>query len=226
MKKRVAPNGEEFPHTYTVGAAVARFGAKAFFRVRYVGLENVPADGPAILTPNHVSFIDPFLVAGVIPRPMVFIAHEMFFNKEPLGRWMRNAGGLPVNPDGESAGSMREVLRALKSGRLLGMFPEGTRSWDGQVLPPMPGVGLLVSATDAPVIPINVDGAHAAWPRHRRLPVPRQITVRFGTPVDLSDLRARMSTDRKHRRELQQEIATRVVEAIAALAPGQPTPAT
>ena len=103
------------------------------------------------------------------------------------------------------------------------MFPEGTRSWDGEMLPAMAGVGLLVAATDVPVIPVYVDGAYEAWPRHRRFPVPRQITIRFGEPVQLDEIRRQMTADRKNRRAHQQAIADAVMDAIAELAPKGPT---
>ncbi len=221
IKTRVAPNGEVFPTTYRIGAIIADAIARVMFRVRYIGLENIPSDGGGILAPNHSSFLDPLIVACRVPRPMVFIAHQMFFDREPLGTWMRQAGGFPVATGGDSTASIREVVRALRNGRLLGMFPEGTRSWDGRLLPPMPGVGLLVSATDVPVIPVHVDGAYRAWPRHRRFPLPRRITIRFGTPVALADLRAKATTDRAHRRDHQQAIATAVMDAIAALDPSR-----
>jgi 1-acyl-sn-glycerol-3-phosphate acyltransferase len=223
FRKRRAPNGEVFPTTYRIGALISNAVGRTLFRVRYIGLENVPSHGGGILAPNHSSFLDPLLVACRVPRPMVFIAHKMFFDREPLGTWMRQAGGFPVATGGDSTASIREVLRALKSGRLLGMFPEGTRSWDGQLLPPMPGVGLLVSATDVPVIPVHVDGAYRAWPRHRRLPLPHRVTIRFGAPVPLAELRARATSDRANRRDHQQAIATAVMDAIAALDPRRVT---
>ncbi len=222
LTKRVAPNGEVFPTTYRIGAAVSRAVGRVAFRVRYEGIENVPTDGGGILAPNHVSFLDPLLIACRVDRPMVFIAHEQFFAKRPLGTWLRKAGGFPVASGGESTGGIREVLRELKAGRLLGMFPEGTRSWDGRLLPAMAGVGLLVAATDVPVIPVYVEGAYRAWPRHRRLPRPQRVTIRFGTPVRLDEIRSQMSNDRKNRRAHQQAIADAVMAAIAALAPDQP----
>ena len=219
FRRRVAPNGEVFPTTYRVGAALSRLIGRIFFRVRYVGIENVPTTGGGILAPNHVSFLDPMLIACRVERPMVFIAHELFFTKRFLGTWLRQAGGFPVASGGESTGGIREVLRELKAGRLLGMFPEGTRSWDGNLLPAMAGVGLLVAATDVPVIPVHVDGAYAAWPRHRRFPLPRPITIRFGEPVRLDEIRRLMTADRKNRRAHQQAIADAVMDAIAAIAP-------
>ena len=209
-----------FPTTYRIGASISRVVGRVVFRVRYEGLDNVPVDGGGILAPNHVSFLDPLLIASRVDRPMVFIAHELFFAKQPLGTWLRRAGGFPVASGGESTGGIREVLRELKAGRLLGMFPEGTRSWDGRLLPAMAGVGLLVAATDVPVIPVHVDGAYDAWPRHRRIPRPHRVTVRFGAPVQLDEIRQRMTLDRKNRRAHQQAIADAVMDAIAALAPG------
>ncbi len=219
LTRRVSPNGEVFPTTYRIGAALSRHIGRVFFRVRYEGIENVPTTGGAILAPNHVSFLDPMLIACRVERPMVFIAHELFFAKRFLGTWLRQAGGFPVASGGESTGAIREVLRELKAGRLLGMFPEGMRSWDGNLLPAMAGVGLLVAATDVPVIPVHVDGAYDAWPRHRRFPLPRQITIRFGEPVRLDEIRRQMTADRKNRRAHQQAIADAVMDAIAALAP-------
>lgn len=219
LRRRVSPNGEVFPTTYRIGAALSRYVGRMFFRVRYEGIENVPTTGGGILAPNHVSFLDPMLIACRVERPMVFIAHEFVFAKRFLGTWLRQAGGFPVASGGDSTGAIREVLRELKAGRLLGMFPEGTRSWDGDLLPAMAGVGLLVAATDVPVIPVHVGGAYEAWPRHLRFPRPRRITIRFGEPVRLDEIRRQMTTDRKNRRAHQQAIADAVMDAIAALAP-------
>jgi 1-acyl-sn-glycerol-3-phosphate acyltransferase len=216
---RYRPLIDPAPRTYRVGRRIAFAVSRWYFRATWEGLEHIPASGPVIVAPNHISFIDPFLVVCVVPRRMYFFALKPFFEIPVLGGLMSRAGGFPVDPDEGGAGSARVVLSKLKEGSALGMFPEGTRSYDGHPLEPKPGIGLLVAATEAPVIPVHISGAFRAWSRHHRFPRPRRVHVRFGPPVELAPLRERMRTDRKARRATQEAMADAVMDAIRALNP-------
>lgn len=226
MAQRRSPLGRPYvplidpaPRTYRVGRRIAFAVSKWWFRATWEGLEHIPETGPVIVAPNHTSFIDPFLVVCVVPRRMYFFALKPFFEIPVFGPLMTRAGGFPVDPDEGGAGSAREILGRLKAGSALGMFPEGTRSYDGGMMEPKPGIGLLVAGTNAAVIPVHISGAFRAWSRHHRLPRPRKVHVRIGPPVVLDELRAQMKSDRKARRATQEAMATAVMDAIAALAP-------
>jgi 1-acyl-sn-glycerol-3-phosphate acyltransferase len=211
------PLMEPAPRTYRVGRRLAYTVSKWWFRATWEGIEHIPASGPVIVAPNHASFMDPFLVVCVVPRRMYFFALKQFFDIPVLGPLMAHAGGFPVDPEEGGAGSAREILGRLKAGAALGMFPEGTRSYDGRLLEPKPGIGLLVAGANAPVIPVHIDGAFHAWSRHHRIPRPRRVHIRFGPPVGLDELRMQMKTDRKARRATQEAMADAVMDAIAAL---------
>jgi 1-acyl-sn-glycerol-3-phosphate acyltransferase len=221
LRRPYEPLIEEAPIEYRVGRRVGYTVCKWWFRATWEGLEHIPVTGPAIIAPNHVSFIDPFLCATVVPRRMYFFVLKQFTELPVFGSWLTKAGGFPVDPDEGGAGSARVILSKLKQGFALGMFPEGTRSYDGNLLEPRAGIGLLVAAADTPVIPVHISGAYQAWSRHHRIPRPRACHVRFGPPVDLSELREKMRTDRPTRRATQEAMAQAVMDAIGALAPAR-----
>jgi 1-acyl-sn-glycerol-3-phosphate acyltransferase len=217
MGRRYEPLIDEAPRVYRGGRRIAFAISKWFFRCEWSGIENIPLTGPLIVAPNHNSFFDPFFCAAVVPRRMYFLALKPFFTVPVIGPLMTKAGGYPVDPDEGGAGSAREVLSLLKQGAALGMFPEGTRSYDGKLLEPKAGVGLLVAGSAAAVVPVKITGAFEAWSRHHRVPRPYKINVVFGPPVALDELRSRLKTERSSRRATQQEIADAVMASIAAL---------
>jgi 1-acyl-sn-glycerol-3-phosphate acyltransferase len=215
--RKYSPLIDDAPPVYRTGRRIAFAISRWFFRCQWHGIENIPLTGPLIVAPNHTCFFDPFLCAAVVPRRMYFLALKPFFEVPVIGKWMTKAGGYPVDPDEGGAGSAREVLTLLKGGAALGMFPEGTRSYDGHLLEAKAGVGLLVAGSAAAVVPVKITGAFEAWSRHHRIPRPYQVTVTFGPPVELDALRAKLKTDRSTRRATQQQIADSVMSAIAAL---------
>jgi 1-acyl-sn-glycerol-3-phosphate acyltransferase len=208
---------DDAPTVYRVGRRVAYTISKWFFRCEWRGIENIPLSGALIVAPNHNSFFDPFFCAAVVPRRMYFLALKPFFDVKFMGPLMTKAGGFPVDPDEGGTGSAREVLSLLKQGAALGMFPEGTRSYDGKLLEPKAGVGLLVAGSAAAVVPVKITGAFEAWSRHHRIPRPYKVTVVFGPPVALDELRGRLKTERSTRRATQQQIAETVMASISAL---------
>jgi len=162
------------------------------FRPRVEGLEHVPRRGPAILCANHLSFLDPIVVAIALPRPVYYLGKSEYFGRR-WGWLFANLGVLPVVRRGGAAGesSLQRGRRVLEAGRLMGIYPEGTRSPDGRLYRGKTGAARLAIRTGAPVVPIGVAGTRKVWPPGTWLPRPRPVVVRFGPPLDFSSLRER-----------------------------------
>lgn len=152
--------------------------AKIFFRLRVEGLENLPKKGAYIIAPNHSSSLDPFLIIAAIPRHIRFLIVYEFYDQPRLTwlldhmRFIRVGNNLP-----------REAFRALKRGEVVGIFPEGRRTWTGNLGPGRPGAAALARATGVPIVPVAVQGAFYALPRWRKEIKPSAITVRIGKPL-------------------------------------------
>jgi 1-acyl-sn-glycerol-3-phosphate acyltransferase len=148
----------------------------AWFRGEVVGLENIPRTGPYLIAANHASHLDPPFVGCQVGRQMRFFARKTLWNNKVASWWLDHVETIPVDRDSGDVGAIRRVIQALHEDRAVVLFPEGTRSPDGQLQKPKAGVGLLACKTGAPVVPCRVYGAFEAFGRGRSLP-------RFGTPV-------------------------------------------
>lgn len=157
----------------------------AGFRLQVNGRENIPLSGPVIFASNHQSFLDPGLCGAATGwRPSRPMARESLFRVPLLGTLLRTLGTVPVNMEGGAVAALRCAMTELEAGRAVTLFPEGTRSRDGELGEFRPGLALLVRRCRAPVVPMAIDGSFEAWPRHRRLPrlgVP--VVVEIGTPI-------------------------------------------
>lgn len=154
-------------------------------RPRLTGTERVPATGGALVAGNHLSGWDPLVIPAMLPRQMTFPAKaELFVARGPVSRvvawFVRAVGILPMDRAGgrASASSMDVVLEALGEGKVVGIFPEGTRSPDGRLYRGRTGVARLALATGVPVIPVGL--------QHTPPPSWRRAQVRFGEPLDFS----------------------------------------
>ncbi len=159
---------------------------RLLFRPKVTGLENIPREGGAIVAANHVSFLDPLLLPLVVPRRRVMFLTKVKYIDKPLLRWiLAGAGVIPVATDdpravGESVTAAVEVVR---SGQLVGIFPEGTRSPDGRLYRGKTGVARVALESGAPVIPVGIIGTDLAFPRGARLPRPRSVRIVFGPSI-------------------------------------------
>ena len=160
------------------------------FRPKVTGLEHIPREGGAIIAANHVSFLDPLLLPLVVPHRRVMFLTKVKYIDKPILRWfLTGAGVIPVATGdpravGESVAAAVEVVR---SGRLVGIFPEGTRSPDGRLHRGKTGVARVAFESGAPVIPVGIIGTDLAFPRGARLPRPRSVRILFGAPITLAN---------------------------------------
>ena len=184
---------------------------KIFHGFSVKGLENIPEDKPFILACNHSSFFDPPAIGCKIPRNLHYFARDSLFFW-PLGLLIGKLNSIPVNRGQLDLGTLRKVLRVLKNGHPILVFPEGTRSEDGKLQTPQKGLGLLVSKSSVSVIPARIYGTDKAFGKKHLFPRwGRRIYLNIGPEISFSD-----SVDVKSKKKYL-EISTVVMNAIESL---------
>lgn len=158
------------------------------------GLEHVPRRGPAIVVSNHASYADAIILGSAAPRPIHFIVLRRMYDLLFIRWFYWGMGTVPVRAEGQDSGGVKSALRLLASGRVLGVFPEGSRSPDGRLTEPRPGTAMIAALSGAPVVPAYIDGARDSLPVGGRFPKPARIHVRFGPAMRFD--RARAGTGR------------------------------
>ena len=161
----------------------------AFFRHRCLRREWEPREGGVLVCSNHQSYLDPALVGMSIHRHARYLARETLF-RGPFGWLIRAINAIPLDREGAGLRGLKETLQCLKQGEVVVIFPEGTRSPDGQIAPLKPGFAALARRSGAAVMPAAVDGAFQAWPRKSPLPHPETIRVYFGPPLSPEEIAA------------------------------------
>ncbi len=199
-------------------------GARAYYalwhRWRVFNPERVPPAGPVILAANHASFLDPPLIGSGLSRAINYLARDTLFRFPGFGAYLRALNVVPVDRDGAGAAGLKGILDRLHAGGAVILFPEGTRTADGQFQPARSGIGLTVIKSDAPVVPVRVFGTFEAWNRNAKFPRPRRVMVKYGEPMAFQSLREEAKTCPKPRlKEIYQEIADQLMAAIAKLEP-------
>lgn len=162
-------------------------------RPKVEGLEHVPHDGPAILASNHLAVADSFFLPLVVRRRITFLAKSEYFTgtgiKGRLTAWFYTvAGQVPIDRAnaGAAQGALDTAQRLLAEGKLMGMYPEGTRSPDGRLYKGKSGLARLALETGVPVIPVAMIGTDVVNPPGSKMWRFGRVTVRFGKPMDFS----------------------------------------
>jgi 1-acyl-sn-glycerol-3-phosphate acyltransferase len=154
-----------------------RTGARLYWRIRLEGTQHIPADGPLIIAPNHVTYADPVLVWLPIRLRVHFMAWDALFDI-PIFSWLiRRLRAFPVQLESADPRSTREAVRLLQAGHSVMIFPEAARSPDGRLQRFRPGAFRLASSLHVPVLPVTILGGHDSWPPGRVLPRPGQLSI-------------------------------------------------
>src|SRR3954463_2644422 len=170
------------PVVLAITRAILKPFLLAFFRIQRVGREHVP-DGAVILASNHRSFLDPFVVAICLNRPVYFVAKKELFDKRLTGWFLNCLGAFPIKRGESDEESVETAKQILARGDALVIFPEGTRIREGSLGRPKRGVGRLALETGAPVVPVTVHGTEHARRGWRLRPV--KVKVRLGRALTL-----------------------------------------
>lgn len=205
---------------YRIGWTCFRVMYATYFRWRVLHPERVPLDGSVLLASNHASFLDPPLVGSGLKRQCTFLARDTLFRFR-FTRWLlTHWQAVPIDRDGGGVAGMKRILEALSLGRAVILFPEGTRTRDGQLQHARSGIGMLVLKSQAPVVPVRVWGTFEAYGRQVKFPKPKRVTVKYGRPLLFQELRAEAKECSKDRlKQIYQQIADEIMAAIAALEP-------
>lgn len=177
---------------YWVIKAILKPLLKALYRIRVEGLENVPKKGPAILAANHLSFLDSFFIPLVVKRRKVtYLAKADYFKSWKTSWFFKGCGQISCERGGgdKSQQSLEIALDVLKERKLLGIYPEGTRSPDGYLYRGRTGVARLALASGVPVIPVGLIGTEKVMPKSAKMPRlfgRVEVVVRIGKPIDFS----------------------------------------
>ena len=182
------------------------------------GLEHIPARGGAILAGNHLAVADSFLVPLLVRRRITYLAKREYFIQPGLIVWIKKmfftgVGQVPVDRavGSEAQAALGTAIRLLRDGKLLGIYPEGTRSPDGRLYKGKTGVARMALEAGVPVIPVAVIGTNKLNPIGSRMWRPHHVHIRIGEPLDFSRY-AGMAGDRFIERSMTDEIMYTLME--------------
>jgi len=165
---------------YAFARSVVNGIMKPIYRMEVIGRENFPKEGGVLLCTNHIHNFDPPIVGITAPRPIHFMAKEELFSVPALGKLLPHINAFPVKRGMSDREALRKGLAILKEGKVLGLFPEGTRSKTGELGKGLAGAGFFALRTDAQVVPCAIIGPYKAFSR---------LKVVYGKPIDMNELR-------------------------------------
>ena len=186
---------------------------KSFFNYKVIGQEKLIEDGPCIIVANHQSFLDPPLIGSLYRNEVYFLARKTLFDAPGLKQVLPYCNTIAVDQTRPDPASIIQVLRTVKNGGRIVIFPEGSRCPDGQIHDAMPGIGLILSKlASVPVQPVRIEGAYDCLPIHSSKLKFCPITLSVGDPIKFTpeELRAKG-------REAQRAIGNKIMDAIRAL---------
>jgi 1-acyl-sn-glycerol-3-phosphate acyltransferase len=201
---------------YRIGFTLSFIIFRCFFLLKVLGKDKIRESwklGGVLLVANHTSYFDPPIVGVSYGKKTAFLARKTLFKKGFFAWLYPRLNAIPVDQDGPDMGSLKRIIKELKSGNPVLIFPEGQRSENGEILKGEAGVGLVIAKSKAPVLPLRIFGAYEAFPRGTKFPkMFTKITVSVGDMIafDESDLNIKS-------RENYQNISDQVMESIAAI---------
>jgi 1-acyl-sn-glycerol-3-phosphate acyltransferase len=188
------------------------FGMWLWLDVELQGWENVPRTGPVIMMINHIAFLDPVILTGLMPRPMVSLAKIESYEGKVLGPLLRSFDSIPVNRGAADLQALRSVLDALQAGLAVLIAPEGHRSETGGLGEAHEGIAFAAYRARVPIVPVGISGTPAFKHNYWKMKKTR-VTYRFGQPFCLDPGGARVTT------EMLRQMTDEAMYQLAALLP-------
>ncbi len=163
------------------------------YRLRVSGREHIPAEGGAVIAANHCSYLDPpVMCSSIHSRVVHFMARDTLFSNR-MARWyFPRVGVIPLDRTRGDLGALKKAIASLKDGQVIGLFPEGTRSPDGDMRDAKGGIGFLIAKGNVPVVPLYISGTFEAFPKGAKNLSPSRIVARLGKPITPEEIRAAM----------------------------------
>ncbi|MFW5648342.1 MAG: lysophospholipid acyltransferase family protein [Candidatus Alkaliphilus sp. MAG34] len=172
---------------YRIVKSFAGFLLSLVYRIEIRGKEYIPKEGRGVVSSNHFSLMDPIVIAALLPRKVNYMGKEELFSNRLFASILNKLGVFPVKRGGADIGAVKTALKILNNGEIFGIFPEGTRSKQGEILKAKPGLAMVAIKTKSPVIPVAITGNYKPFSK---------IKIMIGKPIDLSDYYGKkVSTD-------------------------------
>lgn len=198
---------------YWIGWLLFRSLYRGLFRLKVTGYENLIREGPVLVVSNHESFIDPPLIGTLYQDDMYYLARKSLMTT-PMLKWIYKAwNSIPVDQDRPDMTGVKAIVKLLKSGNRVLIFPEGERTLDGNFGVAQPGTGLIVAKSNAVIQPIRIRGAREALPRGSGRIRFARVSLNIGPPIRFTQEELAAAKGK----EGYQKIADRLMEAVAAL---------
>jgi len=176
------------PRLYELIRSIANCYFSTCYDYTQSGKENVPSQGPVIFAANHVSFYDPPAIGACLQRQINYFARDTLF-RGLFGQALVQIGTIPVARENAEVKSLKAIFKSLKVGGAVAIYPEGTRSPDGQLMEPKAGAGMIACKSGATLIPTRVFGTYEAYGRQHKLPkIGGRIHIAYGRPMTSEEL--------------------------------------
>lgn len=191
MSNLVKSEGMTDMRVYQWSTRVFKLYLLLWHRIKIRGAENIPETGGVMIASNHASYIDPPAVGvGYRGRPVHFMARDTLWKKGFGNWWMDHVGCIPVSRGTGDRRALTMTIKMLKEGKVVSMFPEGTRTEDGELQQAKGGIGFIIEKSKCLVVPAYIDGSYEAHPKGAKWIKPVKISVTFGRPITQEDFQA------------------------------------
>ena len=169
---------------YQLSTRFFKLGLLIWNRIKIIGADNIPNNGGVLIASNHTSYLDPPIVGvGYRKRPVHFIARDTLWSSSFSRWWFSKVGCIPVSRETGDTKALKLTIKALKEGKVVSIFPEGTRSEDGIIKDAKGGIGFIVKHSKCTVIPAYIHGSFNALPKNSKWIRPSKVTISFGAPI-------------------------------------------
>jgi len=214
MKKQIAQKTETMRDVwaYKYSTILFKLGLKFWNRLSAHGAEHIPDEGGVLIASNHASFLDPPIVgSGYRKRPIHFMARDTLWNSKFGSWWMTSVGCIPVSRGTGDMRALKTTIKLLKENKVVSMFPEGTRSEDGELQKPLGGIGFIIEKSNCIVVPAYIDGSYKSYPKGSRFIKPTKVSIYYGKPITPEEFQA-LGTGRKAYEKYADLIMQRIAE--------------
>jgi 1-acyl-sn-glycerol-3-phosphate acyltransferase len=176
-------------------------------------VDRIPRRGPLLVASNHQSFLDPWLIGFIFPRPVHYLMTERWYYRSPLWRFFFSSWGTVPVSEGNAQGTIDAICGVLARGEVCGIFPEGRISDDGRMARFRPGIARMAAQSGAPVVPLGIRGSFRTLPRGRRFPRPETVKIHVGPPLVFPDSPRQETPSRRETVDFTQDVLRAVCRA-------------
>ena len=204
---------EKHTRAYAITRVLVRIMVPLLGGITVIGAENIPETGPIILAPNHRAYMDPPYLSLVTKRQLHLMAKDSLFKVPVFGPYIKAMGAFPVKRGSADRGALKQAMAELKAGRVMGIFPEGTRADPGTLLPGEKGFALVAKQTGVPIVPIALEGTDQVLPKHGGLHR-AHVTATIGKPMTAAEMLAANPDPAKDALTIISEATMRAIAAL------------